>query len=539
MTLKASSDWASELAEPRQRRQVAKDIGWRPLFDENLPDRQEAVAPRDLEEWLKELFPSSFNIPFGWHHQDFIEWAATIRPESHPDPYIGIWPRGGGKSTLVECTVIALGAPRPFQYEENGEVYEQHQPARRYCVYVSETQAQADRHVEDIGTRLESRRVQTRYPNLASPKVRQETGQKQSWSRNRLITNNGFIVDALGLNAAARGIKVEDVRPDLLVFDDIDDKHDSRKITQKKETIIKDTIIPTFGRQAAIVGIQNKILPDGVFARLADDRADYLLRRRVSGPYKAVEGLETEKRYDEEVDRYIDEIVEGTPLWEGQDLRECQRRIQESGLSSFLRECQHEVEDIEGALWTRSQIEAVRVSSHPTLSLIVVGVDPSGGTAETGIIVAGITPSGDAYVLEDRSMAGDRPVKWGREVVDAYNEWGANAVIAEKNQGQQMVASTIKSAANNPRNIRVNLVNAKRGKYVRAEPVAAAYGSEEVDYDDTRVHHVGTFPDLEHQMRTYVPGSEASPDRLDALVYALKRLVIQSRSSSIPASTSR
>lgn len=526
----------TRVSEYAKRKEAARRA--RRAMKKRERERQEA-APEDLADWLRELFPDSFTAPFGWHHKDLIDWAAQIQPGSHPDPYIGIWPRGGGKSTLVECLAIALGAPRVRTPADDPDIPYHLTPARQYCVYVSGTQGQADRHVEDIGTRLEGSNVKEYYPAYGSPKVREETGQQQSWSRNRLITQSGYVIDALGLNSAARGIKAEDIRPDLLIFDDIDDKHDSRKVTRKKEATIKDTIIPTFGRQAAIIGIQNKIKPDGVFARLADDRADYLLRRKVSGPFKAIEGLETEKVYYDDVGRYIDTIVQGTPLWEGQDIEECQRRIQESGLSSFLRECQHEVEDIEGALWTRAQIEACRVGSPPSLSYVVVGVDPSGGTAETGIIVVGVSPRGKAYVIDDRSTAGNKPNAWGRAVVEAYREHKANCVVAEKNQGGEMVASTIRSAANDPNDIVINLVHAKRGKAVRADPVAAMYGSDEVDYDDTRVHHVGTFPELEHQMRTWVPGSEASPDRLDAAVYALKKTLIQRRRSSVPNSTSR
>lgn len=525
-----SSTWVDDLAEGPHRAPRAQERGVQAVVTKHLPEeRAGEVPPDDLEDWLLEMFPQDFDSDFGYHHRRFIQWAGKVDPGDHPQPYIAIWPRGGGKSTLVECVVIALGAPRPvYQEKDDGDEMMTLESARNYCLYVSETQEQADRHVEDIGTRLESPRLASRYPQFASPKIR-ETGQRKSWSRTRLITGTGFVIDALGLNSAGRGVKVEDVRPDCLVFDDIDDKHDTQEATRKKETTIKDTIIPMFGGDgAAIIGIQNKIIPDGVFARLSDDRADYLLRRRVDGPHKAISGLETEKRYREDLGedgRYIDTITEGEPLWDGQDLEQCQRRIEESGLDSFLRECQHEVEDVEGALWTRDQLSAVRVSDHPSLRRIIVAVDPSGGNAETGIIVIGLGVDGKAYVLQDRSMPGHTPNAWGREIVDAYDEWKADAVIAEGTHGGEMVRGTIVSAIDDTRNVPVYLVDAKRGKYTRAEPVASAYGDEDIDWQDTKVHHVGSFPDLEHQMRTYVPGNE-SPDRLDALVWGLKKLVI-------------
>lgn len=523
MSSNEPSTWVDEVAARTRTQPRALEQGLSGLVYRHLPDeRPGKTPPEDLHTWLKQLFPQALSIDFAPHHQELIEWASRINPDDHPRPYIAIWPRFGGKTSIVECLVVALGAPRPFVANDQKIT----EAARNYCLYVSETQRQADKHVEEIRRRLESQRLGTYYPRYASPKTRQYGGT-ESWSRNRLITGTGYVVDALGLNSASRGVKVEDNRPDLIVFDDIDAKFDSTKITRKKEGLIKDTIIPTFGQNAAIIGVQNKVLPDGVFAKLADDRADYLMRRHVSGPLPAIKDLETEKRWDDEAERWIDVITSGTPTWEGMGLEECQRRIEESGLSSFLRECQHEVEEVEGALWTKDQIDAVRVSNHPSLRRILVAVDPSGGDAETGIIVVGLGIDGKAYVLDDRSMPGDKANAWGQEVVDAFYEWQADAIVAEKNQGGEMVRTTILSTADNTASVPVYLVHAKRGKEVRADPVAAAYGDEEIEWKDTRVCHVGTFKDLEQQMTTWVPGNE-SPDRLDALVYGIKKLIISS-----------
>ena len=533
------SAWVDSLLEETKRAPRASQKAIQGLVRRYLPEERDGPAPpRDLEAWLKTMFPTAFRDDFAEHHRELIEWASTIRPHSHPRPYIAIWPRGGGKSTIIEALTIALGAPRPL-YEDDEEEGTILHSARDYCLYVSETQGQADEHVQEIANRLESEAITNSYPEFARPRTRRY-GDKKSWSRKRLITGTGFIVDALGLNSAGRGAKVEDKRPDLILFDDIDRKFDSSKITRKKETIIKDSIIPMFGKQAAIIGVQNKVIPDGVFSRLADDRADYLMRRHVSGPLPAIRDLKTEKRYDDEAERYVDIITGGEPTWEaGMGIEECQRRIMDQGLSSFLRECQHEVEDVEGALWTSEQLDAVRVSDHPALRYIVVAVDPSGGDAETGIIVAGLGTDGHVYILEDRSMPGDKANAWGRAVADAYTDWQANAVVAEKNQGGNMVRNTIVSAAEGGEEIPVQLVTAKRGKQVRADSAAAAYGDEEIDWQDTRVHHVGTHGDLEQQMTTWVPGNE-SPDRLDALVYGVKKLInMSTRSqSSIPPSQS-
>jgi hypothetical protein len=534
------STWVDDLVDKTRKTPRAEDQVINGFVRQYLPEERDGTTPpRDLREWLQTIFPQAFDTPFAPHQESLIEWAAQIRPETHPRPYIGIWPRGGGKSTLVESLCIALGAPRPVQSDSGDEEGVTLRAARDYCLYVSETQGQADDHVQEIANRLESEAIVNAYPQFARPRTRRY-GDTKSWSRTRLITGTGFIVDALGLNAAGRGVKVEDERPDLMIFDEIDAKFDSRAITRKKESLIKDKIIPMFGENAAIVGVQNKVTADGVFAKLADDRADFLMRRKVVGPIPAIRDLETEKQYDEEAERYRDVIVDGTPTWAGQDLEACQRRIDESGLSSFLREGQHEVRDVEGALWTVDQLDAVRVSNYPSIRRLVIGVDPSGGDAETGIVVVGLCVDGNVYVLEDLSMPGDKPNEWGCEVADAYFRWQADAVIAEKNQGGEMVRSTIVSSHEYGADVPVYLVQAKRGKQVRADAAAGAYGSEETGYDDTRVCHVGTFPDLEAQMTSWVPGNE-SPDRLDALVYGVKKLIVtaaESNQSSTPPTVS-
>ncbi len=159
----------------------------------------------------------------------------------------------------------------------------------------------------------------------------------------------------------------------------------------------------------------------------------------------------------------------------------------------------------------------------------MVGVDPSGtasedtGISETGIVVAGLNVDNrNAYVIADAS-AHASPQQWGQLVVDAYHGvysggLQADLVVAEKNFGGEMVRATINAI---DAHVPVRLVTASRGKWPRAEPVAAKY-------EQGRVHHVGEFSRLEEQMVSWVPGDpkQASPDRMDALVWALTELII-------------
>jgi phage terminase large subunit-like protein len=173
----------------------------------------------------------------------------------------------------------------------------------------------------------------------------------------------------------------------------------------------------------------------------------------------------------------------------------------------------------ENALWKPSQLELCEVDDHPALVRIVIAVDPAVTTEddsdETGIVVAGLGEDGLAYVLQDLS-GHYSPLEWARVVVMAYNRWQADKVVAETNQGGDLVVANIHVV---DANIPVEKVHAKRGKYLRAEPIAA-------QYEKAKVRHVGRFTKLESQMLNYTGSTDKkSPDRLDALVYAIGEIL--------------
>jgi phage terminase large subunit-like protein len=177
------------------------------------------------------------------------------------------------------------------------------------------------------------------------------------------------------------------------------------------------------------------------------------------------------------------------------------------------------LEDREGALFTQALIDAARVEKAPDLVRVVVSIDPAvTSTAEsdqTGIIVAGVDGRNPAhfYVLGDESLQAS-PQKWARKAVALFHRHDADRVVAEVNQGGDLVEATIRNV--DP-NISYRAVHATRGKAVRAEPISALY-------EQGRVHHAGVFGELEDQQCDYVPGESASPDRMDALVWALTDL---------------
>lgn len=185
--------------------------------------------------------------------------------------------------------------------------------------------------------------------------------------------------------------------------------------------------------------------------------------------------------------------------------------------------------DTPGALWTREMLEATRTKTAPDLVRVVVAVDPGATSSEsanhTGIIAAGIDANQHGYVLADSSRR-EKPAGWGEKVVRLYDSLNADRVVAETNQGGEMVEHVVRTAAKalydkgerKTPHVSFKAVHASRGKHTRAEPISALF-------EQKRVHHIGLFAELEDELCTWVPG-EDSPDRLDAMVWGLTELML-------------
>lgn len=181
------------------------------------------------------------------------------------------------------------------------------------------------------------------------------------------------------------------------------------------------------------------------------------------------------------------------------------------------------IEDRPDALWQRETIERLRTREAPPLEYIAVAIDPpvtSGPRADAcGIVAAGRSEDGRVYVLADATVQGAQPLDWALAAVSLYESLQADCIVAEVNQGGDLVAEMLRQVAPT---IPVRQVRATRGKYLRAEPVATLYRRG-------LVSHAGVFPELEDQMCGFGPGGltdGGSPDRLDALVWALTELLL-------------
>lgn len=155
-----------------------------------------------------------------------------------PSAFIAVWFRGGTKSTSCELAVAALAAMRK----------------RRYALYVCATQDQADDHVANIATMFESPRFAVIYPKAASRKL-SRYGHSRGWRRNRLRTASGFTIDAIGLDTAARGAKMEEDRPDVMILDDLDEENDDKRAVDKKIRALTRKLLPAGSDDLAVLEI--------------------------------------------------------------------------------------------------------------------------------------------------------------------------------------------------------------------------------------------------------------------------------------------
>ena len=177
------------------------------------------------------------------------------------------------------------------------------------------------------------------------------------------------------------------------------------------------------------------------------------------------------------------------------------------------------IEDLDGALWNNALIDEARLpeDTEKDLTQIIVAIDPAvtnnEDSDETGIVVVGKDLNNEYYVLEDVSGKYS-PDTWAKKAINCYYEWDADRIVAEVNNGGDLVERLLRGI---DENIPYRSVRATRGKMVRAEPIAALY-------EQRRVHHIGYFPELESQMCSYIGETKPSPDRLDALVWAMTEI---------------
>lgn len=490
---------------------------------QKLPERQQIGAIAELllisieVDWW-ELFtalahPSWVLAPPADFHRHMWAWGCAI-DDTKPPPFIACWPRGAAKSSNAQMLVVYLACKQ----------------ARPYAIYVGATQKAAEAKIGDIASLLMSPALRVAFPGVGDI-FQDNIGRRRDWTKNRIRNEHGFTLDALGMDVALRGIKVDADRPGLIVLDDLETKLDSPHITRKKLDVLTHDIIPAGSDNAATLFVQNVIHPNSIMATLTDNRAEILNGRQTSGPIPQIQGLRykrTTRTINGEPTPWY-QITAGTPTWpQALNLDTSEKQLNEMGPTAFEGEKQHRAGS-EKTLWNIQDIEDMsRPDNWPTkqaggLARIVVSVDPSVGDGsgdDCGIVVCGLAQDNRVYVLDDMTVSG-LPSKWAKQVGLAYVRWNADSVVAEDNQGGALVVETLsRYSANLP----IERATSKAGKRLRAEPV-------QLLSQQGRVRFAGSMPDLAHQMVSWEPprvGEESrspSPDRLDAFVLGVLYLL--------------
>lgn len=400
---------------------------------QGIPPKPVAWPTSDPFRLLRQVAPNYATAPLAPHHQEWWEWVYALQPGVRPRPFVGIWPRGGAKTSSVQLGMALAGAHR----------------RRRYCLYVTRTQKQADDKITDFGAIFTNPAFAMRYPDMARRKVLTVTtgaGRSRSgeWNRVRIRTAAGFTIEGIGLDVAARGIKMEDQRPDVLIFDDIDDEGDNPGKVGKLLSTMRRALIPAGSADVAIVAINNLVHDNSVASHLAypgrfPEAERLLLNRKLSGPVPAVLDLEVEYRDDagDGEPGYV--ITRGTPAWAGFDLTAAQNALNASNLQEYKVEYQHETEP-EGEDFKHIEWELCDLDEVPWGQLVRVEtwVDPA--TSDTdrsdsmGISCAGVTQDGRVWVLYSWERI-TSPTEALKQALRISREYGASVLGIETDTG--------------------------------------------------------------------------------------------------------
>ena len=375
--------------------------------------------------------PGSLTRPMSAEHREIWDWVSRIEPMKPIRPKVVVLPRGRGKSASLEMATVALGA---FG-------------RRTYAWYISSTQDQADDHLTAISAALETPWMADNFPGMADRAVG-KYGHSKGWRVSRLRTASAFTVDAIGLDTASRGVKLEDTRPDFILFDDVDLHTDTMAATLKKLRTITMSIIPAGSEWAAYCYVQNLVLDTGIAARLCwpenfPEDEGFLLDRELIGPVPALIDPEYELRLDDHgTRRWI--IIGGTPTWpEGQGIAELQYRLTNMSLRSFQREFQHATDPDPGGVFSHVQWRYIDPAELSWSSIVdtVVAVDPTvtskKGSDSVGITCASVAETGHIYLhwsFEEICA----PTQAIRQAVRVAWKHRASTVLLETNQGKDL-----------------------------------------------------------------------------------------------------
>lgn len=315
--------------------QALSPTSYKEVSDDGVALLELLSEPRGWTKFLTTLGKETFSKEFALYHKQFWDWywkithlrstGQTLSKETLV--FLAGWARGCGKSSNVEWACITEGAVG----------------LEGYVLYVSLTQDSANKHVLDIRDRIEGENIAIPYPHLAEPKIGSH-GNRYAWNQEFLVTKGGWAIRPVGLDVAVRGLRLGDLRPTLIVLDDIDKFNSSRQTVADSMQIISRSILPAGIETTIVLVAQNLIYADSIVNQIVTNKVD-LLSDRITSVYPAFkpDTLSIDTVIDGETGKTQHKIVEGSvPYWKGMDVPACQRFLNNSGLEAFYSEYQHD-----------------------------------------------------------------------------------------------------------------------------------------------------------------------------------------------------
>lgn len=278
------------------------------------------------EAWIKHYFPKPFSRNFTSYQSDFWNWGWDIQPDIYYRPRVECEPRGAGKSTTAETWLVSILARK----------------RRQTIGYISGTDAKATQHFNSVRRKLENSELLKDYPHL-KPRVQKYRNAFNSWSQDRLVTEAGQTIVPITLQGSNRGFKSEDdMRFDLLIFDDIDSLGESPDVIAKNLDLLKSEILLAGYANTLNVVFQNLIHRDSIVSMIMDYRADMLTDREFKGPYPLMKWYDAEKiDLPDGGKRWV--ITDGEVFDPALPVPYCESILNQIGKDLFDRECQQDV----------------------------------------------------------------------------------------------------------------------------------------------------------------------------------------------------
>lgn len=316
---------ASQQRQQQQRIRMARALAY---ALPRLP-RAKAELEADYHLWLSELMPKHFRSAgpeqFAPHHEQFFDWGWSIQRDVLPNPPACLWivNRGGNKSTSAAGLAVALGAME----------------RRKFGLVITRTETQGDTHIGRANSMLLASKVGEIYPGMTRPSIRKVGNRevKGAWNRTMLTTESRWTLQNFSIEAAQRGVGIEEYRPDFIWITDIDSEKDGPGRVDGFLNALSASILGTASPDCVVIFDQNLIHRDSVLNRILTRKTDVLSNRLPIGPIPAVRQPQYKRRSNQWF------VTKGTPTWKGMGLATCEAIVNRVGMQSWEREYQQNI----------------------------------------------------------------------------------------------------------------------------------------------------------------------------------------------------